>query len=172
MEFNLSPLHPFARTPGKEYSAPRLDSAPHDPETLRCLLRYLENATTVHAWMGYSKDLIEGKFDTPGGHAILSDGVFYWRLDAIDYLRHYPIRVSDQALSHFASNNWAPPRFEIRTPEFTALLATLNKIYDHGKGNDIVMFHPKPHSNPSGASVASHDDSGRTEVRPEPGQWT
>ncbi|MDO5068341.1 MAG: hypothetical protein Q4D96_13775 [Propionibacteriaceae bacterium] len=102
----------------------------------------MKNATIVHAWMGYSEDLIGGKFDTPGSHAVMNDGKYYWRYDAIDYLKHYPIKVSETAISHFSSNNWTPPKFELGTPEYSALEGALDEIYDPSNDNDIVIFYP------------------------------
>ena len=50
----------------------------------------------ILAWMGYTEDLIGGKFSIPGGSATMSDGKYFWRYEAGMYLRHYPIRVPDE----------------------------------------------------------------------------
>ncbi|MDO4258214.1 MAG: hypothetical protein Q4C87_01695 [Actinomycetaceae bacterium] len=77
-------------------------------------------------WMGESEDRIGGKFETFNGYALYTDGVYYWRLDAADYLEHYPIRIDEEALEYFISINWAPPSFGL----FDPMVVAMAKAYD------------------------------------------
>ncbi|QWW19522.1 hypothetical protein I6B53_10680 [Schaalia sp. 19OD2882] len=55
--------------------------------------------------MGASHDMIRDRFGWgSGGIVITSDGVWYWRLDADQHIRHYPIRIPEQTLAHFEAN--------------------------------------------------------------------
>jgi len=65
----------------------------------------------ILAWMGYTEDLIGGRFSVAGGSATMSDGKYFWRYETGMYLRHYPIRVPDEAIAHFRSRHWDPPEF-------------------------------------------------------------
>ena len=107
----LIPLSPFASIPGRRWSAPPLSPNKYDPDTLERLIRYLENCPTILAWMGYTEDLIGGRFSVSGGSATMSDGKYFWRYEAGMYLRYYPIRVSDEAITYFKSRHWNPPEF-------------------------------------------------------------
>ena len=71
---------------------------------------YLTGGASIFALMEYTTDILEGAFGVSGGSAILSDGTYYWRRDAADYVRHYGIDVGAEALSHMSSNDWAPPK--------------------------------------------------------------
>ena len=107
----LIPLSPFASIPGRRWSAPPLSPNKYDPDTLERLIRYLENCPTILAWMVYTEDLIGGRFSVAGGSATMSDGKYFWRYEAGMYLRYYPIRVSDEAITYFKSRHWNPPEF-------------------------------------------------------------
>ena len=107
----LTPLVPLAGIPGRRWAAPPLSPDKYDPDTLERLIRYLESSPIILAWMGYTEDLIGGKFSIPGGSATMSDGKDFWRYEAGMYLRHYPIRVPDEAITHFRSRHWDPPEF-------------------------------------------------------------
>ena len=61
-----------------------------------------------------TEDELEGKFFSGGGCNLASDGTWYWRLDAVEYIRHYGIRIPDAAIRHFESQDWTAPRM---TPE-------------------------------------------------------
>ena len=101
----LTPLVPLAGIPGRRWAAPPLSQDKYDPDTLERLIRYLESSPIILAWMGYTEDLIGGKFSIPGGSATMSDGKYFWRYEAGMYLRHYPIRVPDEAITHFRSRH-------------------------------------------------------------------
>ena len=54
---------------------------------------YLRNCSLILAWMEYTRDQIGDQFGVSGGSAIMSDGVYYWRLDAADYVETYGIAL-------------------------------------------------------------------------------
>ncbi|MFJ8494020.1 hypothetical protein ACIRBZ_37600 [Streptomyces sp. NPDC094038] len=39
----------------------------------------------------------------------MSDGRFFWRLDAADYVEHYGIGLPEEFLFHGAARQWVPP---------------------------------------------------------------
>ncbi|MFZ2503067.1 MAG: hypothetical protein WAW88_10380 [Nocardioides sp.] len=70
---------------------------------------YLRSGALVLALMEHTRDVIDGAFGTPGGSGILTDGTFYWRADAADYVEHYGIAVDEEALDWMESNDWQAP---------------------------------------------------------------
>lgn len=67
----LIPLVPLAGILGRRWVAPPLSSDKYDPDILERLIRYLENCPMILAWMGYTEDLIGGRFSIPGGSATM-----------------------------------------------------------------------------------------------------
>ena len=96
---------------GRRWTAPPLSPDKYDPDTLEPPIRYLECSPIILPWMECTEDLIGGKFKVLGGSAIMSDGKYFWRYEAGMYLRHYPIRVPDEAITYFKSRHWDPPEF-------------------------------------------------------------
>ena len=107
----LIPLSPFASIPGRRWTAPPLSPDKYDPDTLERLMRYLECSPIILPWMECTEDLIGRKFKVLGGSAVMSDGKYFWRHEAGEYLRHYPIRVHDEAIAHFRLRRLNPPEF-------------------------------------------------------------
>ena len=73
----LTPLVPLAGIPGRRWAAPPLSPDKYDPDTLERLIRYLESSPMILAWMGYTEDLIGGRFSIPGGSSTMSDGKYF-----------------------------------------------------------------------------------------------
>ncbi|MEW2299513.1 hypothetical protein AB0958_05925 [Streptomyces sp. NPDC006655] len=73
------------------------------------IAEYLRSGTPVIALMGFSEDILDSNFSRSGGTAIMSDGRFFWRLDAADYVEHYGIELPAEFLSHGAARHWVPP---------------------------------------------------------------
>jgi hypothetical protein len=69
---------------------------------------YLRGGTVLLAVMEHTRDLLEGRFETPGGSAILTDGKFFWRLDAADYLEHYRVALPSEFVAWGESLGWEP----------------------------------------------------------------
>jgi hypothetical protein len=73
------------------------------------IVDYLRFGTPIIALMGFSEDVLGNKFSRPGGTAIMSDGQFFWRLDAADYVQHYGIELPEKFIAHGDARQWAPP---------------------------------------------------------------
>jgi len=76
------------------------------PEVRRRVGRYLRSGTTVFPIMGYTEDVLGGKFGVSGGIAIVTDGVYYWRQDAADYVEHYGIGLPEDQVEHMRRSSW------------------------------------------------------------------
>ena len=83
----------------------------------------------ILAWMGYTEDLIGGRFSIPGGSSTMSDGKYFWRYEAGMYLRHHSIRVSDEAITYFKSRHWDPPEFT--SAEIAELERVLTSMFEY-----------------------------------------
>jgi hypothetical protein len=81
-----------------------------DSDTRKRVARYLSGGTIIIPLMEYTTDILEGAFGVSGGSGIMSDGTYYWRQDAADYVLHYGIDVGTDALDHMQSSDWNPPR--------------------------------------------------------------
>ena len=78
-----------------------------DVPTRRLVSQYLRSGTIIIPLMSYTADVLGDKFGVSGGSAIVSDGVFYWRGDAPDYVLHYGIGLDDAAVDHMRRQGWA-----------------------------------------------------------------
>lgn len=132
-EIHLKPLGTLAPADlMAPWSADHLDRSRELPPDLRAkVIAYLEKCPLFFAWMGYSSDEIGGRFQVAGGTAIASDGTYFWRLDALDYIREYGIPVPDEAIAHFEAMAWTPPSFE--KPEFMRIYRALEALQDDGE---------------------------------------
>jgi hypothetical protein len=93
-----------------EVLVPLVDSL--DAETRILVANYLAAGTTVLALMGYTEDVLEGRFGVSGGSAVLTDGRYFWRRDAADYVREYGIGVDAEPMAFMQQQNWTPPTLE------------------------------------------------------------
>lgn len=95
------------------WSARNMQRSPQLPGDIRArVVDYLSACPVFLAWMEYTRDEIDDRFGVDGGSAIASDGTYYWRLDAIEYIREYGIPVPEDALRHFEELNWIPPSID------------------------------------------------------------
>jgi len=69
---------------------------------------YLRAGAVVFAIMEYTRDVLNGTFGVSGGSALLTDGVYYWRGDAADYVERYGIALPDEFLRHGRALRWLP----------------------------------------------------------------
>ncbi len=124
----LRPLGTLGPPPdGGPWSADLLDRTSRiDPDLKERVIAYLSGCPLFLAWMEYTRDELGDRFGVPGGSAIASDGLYYWRLDAIEYLREYDIGVPAEAISHFESRQWQPPEFS--RPEYLTIFRTLEDM--------------------------------------------
>ena len=108
----LLPLGTLAPSAGAgPWRGAHLDrSEPMNKSERRNVIQYMEGCPTVEAWMCATQDEIGDKFWVSGGCNIASDGTWYWRLDAIEYIRHYGIRIPRAAMLHFEERDWTAPQ--------------------------------------------------------------
>ncbi len=125
----LQPLGALAPRPGSEEwpldalapLAGRLDESLSEK-----VADYLAGSPNFLAWMEHTRDVIGDTFGVSGGSSILSDGVFYWRLDAADYVRAYRIEVPTGAIQNMEANRWTPPDFS--REEYNGIFASLMRL--------------------------------------------
>lgn len=65
-------------------------------DTRQQVADYLRGGTIIGALMGHSVDVLDGRFSVAGGFALLTDGEWYWRQDAADYVEQYGIAPPDE----------------------------------------------------------------------------
>ncbi|WP_328502158.1 hypothetical protein OG828_22810 [Streptomyces sp. NBC_00457] len=111
---NITPLGIFGRIASQSAFSGNADElrrlAGVIPEGERGrIAEYLRSGTPIIALMGFSEDILGKKFSRSGGTAIMSDGRFFWRLDAADYVEHYGIELPEEFISHGNSRQWVPP---------------------------------------------------------------
>jgi hypothetical protein len=70
------------------------------------LVRFLRGGTLVLAFMEQTNDIIDNSFSVPGGSGIRSDGTYYWRQDAANYVERYGPALPDEFLRHCEACNW------------------------------------------------------------------
>lgn len=71
---------------------------------------YLRSGTLVLALMEYTTDVVNAAFGVSGGSGIMTDGNYYWRVDAADYIEHYGFTLDEEILDWMKQNSWnAPP---------------------------------------------------------------
>ncbi|MFI9646307.1 hypothetical protein ACIHAA_08445 [Streptomyces sp. NPDC052040] len=73
------------------------------------IAEYLRSGTPIIALMGFSEDILGNKFSRSGGTAIMSDGRFFWRLDAADYVEHYGVGLPEEFIAHGTARQWIAP---------------------------------------------------------------
>ncbi|MGI8666839.1 MAG: hypothetical protein ACR2N4_12525 [Jatrophihabitans sp.] len=86
-----------------------------EPELRPLVSRYLCSATVVLDRPEYTSDVLEYRFGVRGGSSVLTDGVYYWRRDAPDYIRTYGIGLDAAAISHMRQRNWIAPELTADT---------------------------------------------------------
>jgi hypothetical protein len=71
---------------------------------------YLRSGTPIIALMAFSEDVLGNRFTCSGGPALMSDGAFFWRLDAADYVEHYGVALPEEFLAHGTARRWTTAR--------------------------------------------------------------
>ncbi|MBT2443910.1 hypothetical protein J7E93_28210 [Streptomyces sp. ISL-36] len=109
----MAPLGVFGRIAGQSafsHLAKELaEGSGGVPEEERAAIgAYLRNALVIIALMGYSEDVLEGRFSVTGGSAILSDGTYFWRRDAAEYVETYGTSLPEDFLRRGRATGWAP----------------------------------------------------------------
>jgi len=121
---NVAPLGIFGRIAGHSSFSKNIEELRRRvgaiPEQERGkIAEYLRSGTPIIALMGFSEDVLGNKFSRSGGPAIMSDGRFFWRLDAADYVEHYGIELPEEFISHGNSLRWISP--ELSREEVAAI---------------------------------------------------
>jgi hypothetical protein len=88
---------------------------------------YLRAGSIVCPFMGCLPDVLDGRHEDLreprhrgdrrqrrktaflGGVALQSDGAYYWRMEAADYVEHYRIGLPDEFIEQMRSLDWKPP---------------------------------------------------------------
>ncbi|MFE7538046.1 hypothetical protein ACFU67_27670 [Streptomyces rhizosphaericola] len=70
---------------------------------------YLKAAPVIIALMGYTEDVVDGRFSVMGGSAIHSDGKYYWRRDTAEYVETYGSLLPAEFIRHGAAHGWTVP---------------------------------------------------------------
>jgi hypothetical protein len=71
--------------------------------------KYLRSGTIILPIMEYTTDVLGDAFGVSGGSAVLSDGKFYWRRDAAEYVALYGIAIDAVAIEHMHARSWVAP---------------------------------------------------------------
>ncbi len=95
---------------GTPWSGEALELDPNMPHEQRtAVAEYMEGCPIFLAWMEYTRDVVGDRFGVSGGSAISSDGVYYWRVDGVEYVKEYGVVIPPLALAHFVAAEWRPP---------------------------------------------------------------
>jgi hypothetical protein len=78
------------------------------PSEREAIANYLRSSSIVIALMEHTRDVLGNEFAVPGGSAIHTDGVFYWRRDAADYVYHYGVGLPLEFLELGRGSHWLP----------------------------------------------------------------
>jgi len=110
---NVKPLGAFGPRNRAEFDLDRatlLAQGTLDAPTREHVTAYLRSGTLVLALMEYTTDVIDGAFGVSGGSGILTDGTFYWRVDAADYVEHHGVAIDDELVAWMEQHGWSAPR--------------------------------------------------------------
>lgn len=96
----------FAEAPDRAADALRpLMGAVSDDESSQ-IAAYLRDGSVVLAIMEQTHDVVGADFSVAGGSGIQTDGRFFWRVDAADYVERYKIRLPSEFIEHGYSLGW------------------------------------------------------------------
>lgn len=70
------------------------------------IAEYLRRGTIIFPIMEHTADVLGGAFEVAGGSGVLSDGVFYWRRDAAEYIEYYGIALPEEFLRLGNATQW------------------------------------------------------------------
>jgi len=126
---------------GDPYTGENIDRTSVMPLELRGpVAGYLSACPSYLPWMEYTRDVIGDRFGVPGDAAIHSDGTYYWRADAVEYIREYGIPVPEDAIRLFESRNWQPP--ELSPEESKGVYLQIMAMFTRKPGEGIVISKP------------------------------
>ena len=77
-------------------------------EDPRPIIPYLRSGRILLALMEQTDDLLDDEFSVPGGSGIMTDGVYFWRVDTADYVEHHRVALPSDFLEHGRRRDWHP----------------------------------------------------------------
>lgn len=78
------------------------------PSERESIANYLRSGELVIALMEYTRDVLGNAFGVSGGSGIQTDGAYYWRCDAAEYVYHYGVGLPAEFLERGRSLQWVP----------------------------------------------------------------
>lgn len=103
------------------------------------IARYLRSCPMFLAWMEYTTDVIDDRFGVSGGSAVMSDGTYYWRLDAANYVETYGAALPDDFISHGNRQRWTPP--DLSEAQYDVVYAELESMIP-ASSDGFITFRP------------------------------
>lgn len=141
-EHPLRPLGSLAPPIDHPWDGAAIQRSPELSRELRFQVAdYLSRASMFLPWMEYTRDVIGDRFGVSGGSAVCSDGTYFWRGDAVEYIKEYGIPVPDEAIVHFRNLDWQPPTFS--RDEWVAIYKQLHAMFVDDDESGIVVFNPQ-----------------------------
>lgn len=137
----LRPLKPFVSTSDGPLRVDDLRALSNGtPEAMRDdIARYLRSCPMFLAWMEYTTDVIGDRFGVSGGSAVMSDGTYYWRLDAANYVETYGTALPDDFISHGNRQRWTPP--DLSEAQYDVVYAELESMIP-ASSDGFITFRP------------------------------
>jgi hypothetical protein len=77
-------------------------------EDPKLVAAYLRSGTVLLAIMEQTSDLVGTRFSVAGGSGILTDGTFFWRADAANYVEHYLVSLPHEFIARGRELGWSP----------------------------------------------------------------
>lgn len=82
------------------------------PMARSLVAKYLRGGSVTFASMEHTVDVIAQSFGVPGGSGIRTDGFYYWRCDAADYVEAYGVGVPEDFLRHCEDRAWCAAQLD------------------------------------------------------------
>ncbi|MEU2154697.1 hypothetical protein ABZ532_06700 [Streptomyces sp. NPDC019396] len=110
----VRPLGILSHLEGQQFYAHRkaemIDQANSlSSEERHLIASYMRKGSVVLAIMEHTTDIVDSRFERPGGSGIFTDGEFYWRGDAADYVEAYGVSPGQNFIHHVHERNGEPP---------------------------------------------------------------
>jgi hypothetical protein len=87
---------------------------------------YLTSGHPILDVMEVTSDSLGGKFHSPGGSSIATDGEYAWRLDLAEYVRHYRINLPQDFIQWMEDNSYEIP--EVTRKRLIDISTSVNQL--------------------------------------------